>query len=264
MILITGASGYLGSALAKQLSLEKIPFEILENSYGSPFRLGDTPNVLQLSNAKLLIHLAWDRAAAHIGNIDINYVSTINVRDYCLLHQVKFLFISSYAVLFSPHTLYGRTKLAIENEILDKKGYVIRTALVISEPPGSALKRLLRVQRFLPFILDRAQKGVYVHTVALEQFTKCCTDFVTNIDDMAMVHNCGMLTPIPLKSLVKRFSRLHIFVIPMPSSVLKAVVKTIKFFPFTTAIAEALDGLYNSTTKNSDLIGDHVVCECLS
>ena len=261
MILLTGASGYLGKALAQKLSLDKIPFEILQNSHNSPFRLGDIPNFLQLSKAHFLIHLAWDKAAVENGTKNVNYVSAIQLIDHCQLHEVKFLFISSYAVLFSPHTVYGRTKLAIENHVLDNGGYVVRAALVISEPPGSALRRLLRVQRFLPFILDRAQKNVYVHTIALGQFTNCCVAFVTNNDESALVHNCGMSKPIPLRSLVERSGSPRFCVISVSSTILNMFVKTLKLLPFAAAAADSIDGLYNSNTENSDLIGDHVACD---
>jgi dTDP-4-dehydrorhamnose reductase len=260
MILLTGASGYLGKALAQKLSLDKIPFEILQNSHNSPFRLGDIPNFVQLSKAQFLIHLAWDKAAVENKTKNDNYVSTIQLIDHCQLHEVKFLFISSYAVLFSPHTFYGKTKMSIENHVLDNGGYVMRTALVISEPPGSALRRLLRVQRFLPFILDRGPKSVYVHTIALAQFTKCCVALVRNYDESALVHNCGMSKPVLLRTLVAQSGSPHFFVLPVPSTVLKMFVKTLKLLPFAAAAADSIDGLYNSNTESSDLVGDHDVC----
>ena len=257
-ILLTGASGYLGSALTMALEQAQIPYEELRNEKGTQFRFGDNPDRTQLQGSSALIHLAWMRVRDGLGSLDPNVVASMKLFDACVELDTKFVFISSYAVLFSPHTWYAESKRLVERYIFDRGGIVIRPALVVSHPPQSAFGQLTRFHKLLHFLPTRAGKPIYIHTIALEQITQCCINTVLNPLTNELLHNCGKAFPVSLQVLVQEQNTKIVRCIPIPQWLLSIVLFLLKKWSRTSALADSIDGLYNSSACDSDLEGNHV------
>ena len=257
MILVTGGTGFLGSALTARFREQGIQYEFLLSNTGKPFRLGDTPDQSQTKKATCLIHLAWERPSADKNINESNVRSTTELLSFCNENDIRFIFISSYAVLFSPQTIYATSKKQTETAVRQNGGFVIRPALVISDPPESSLRQLTKAVRIFRLLPDRADNQVFIHTVSLRQFTQCCINYATSIDPPPLIHNCAEMRPVSLSSLVQRITKHRIVVLKLPSSVIRRTIRTMKWLPLATSTRDSIDGLYGSTTTVRDLMGSH-------
>jgi nucleoside-diphosphate-sugar epimerase len=257
-VLLTGANGYLGSALTLALKRARVPHEELRNANGTQFRLGDDPNVDQLQRSTALIHLAWTRAKEGLGLSDPNVQASIKLVDACVEYDTRFVFISSYAVMFSPHTWYSISKRNIEQYVSRRGGRVIRPALVVSQPPQSAYGQLIKFHKRLQLLPSRSGTPIHVHTISLATLTQCCVDTVLNPLEKELIHNCGNAQPVSLQSLVQKQTSKKVKCIPIPQRLLSIAIFVLKRSPRTAAVADSIDGLYGSSASDSDFVGDHV------
>lgn len=206
-ILITGATGFIGSALVERLKSEYRVIchsKTVDNSpsNGDFFQLdinGNSNWKKYLNNVDTIIHLA---AVAHNKSNDNNYINEVNVDGTINLASQaaqcgvkRFIFISSIGVLgnststpFSelsvpaPHSQYAESKLLAENTLLKiaqeshLEVVIIRPVLVYGVgAPGNFAKLVNLVSKVpvLPFGLCNNQRS-FLSVNNLVDFISIC------------------------------------------------------------------------------------------
>lgn len=99
-ILVTGATGFIGSHLVPQL--KKGGFEVIITPSSDKFDVRSKNQVLQLPPADIVIHLAgianvpysWEHPQEVM---EINTLGTLNVLEYCVQNKARLVFPGSYA-----------------------------------------------------------------------------------------------------------------------------------------------------------------------
>lgn len=144
MILITGATGFIGENLVKSLGKEKIRCLVRKNSYVESLKkdniellYGDLTDKDSVDKAvegvDAVIHLAGElRSVRYETNYRINVLGTKNVVDACIKKDAKLVFTSSIMVTNKERGVYGETKLMAENIVNDApiKKIILRPTMV--------------------------------------------------------------------------------------------------------------------------------------
>lgn len=124
-IAITGAEGFLGTALTKKLKSKKISFSVFNFKKHNLFEVDSLKSLVYGKN--VIIHLAAINRGDNIELIKTNILGTL-----CLLEAItkyapgaKIIFASSFQVYLNEG-LYGLSKKSGEDLIIDyaKKGYI--------------------------------------------------------------------------------------------------------------------------------------------
>ena len=156
MILITGATGFVGKKLTKTLIEKGYDFNILtrkSNSNANSFigSLNDKEVLLNATkNTNMVIHLAGITK----GDVfKVNYEGTKNLVEACIKNKVKkFIFISTYNIVLN--TEYGNSKLKAENFI---KNYglnylIFRPTVIYGKDNKKDIGKLINLIKNFPII----------------------------------------------------------------------------------------------------------------
>tara|TARA_B100001175_G_C19485512_1_gene629539 strand:+ start:117 stop:977 length:861 start_codon:yes stop_codon:yes gene_type:complete len=170
-IAITGSSGMLGSSFASFLKFNKINFFSVDRKHFSINR--DTNYIVKYFESKetsIIIHCAANTDVEFCEKnqrqcFNDNVELTKNLVKTCKKLNIKFVFISSTGVygdykknpfnesdLTKPKTIYHKSKLLAEHEIIDKLEYyiIIRTGWLFggnkNSPKNFVKNRLLEAQ----------------------------------------------------------------------------------------------------------------------
>jgi nucleoside-diphosphate-sugar epimerase len=140
-ILVTGAAGFLGSALVRRLGATPVHYRI--------------PCTLE---ADIIIHCAHDFGGGNSFGRNMALAEP-------LLGADRVIYISSCSAVPGARSEYGRTKYAIEQLFLDTGHTVVRPGLVIG-PGGLFLRgaKSIRRSRFIPLV---EEGGLLLPVVAL-------------------------------------------------------------------------------------------------
>lgn len=172
MILVTGATGYIGNRLVKRLceSGHHVRAMVIDNDpllyqlAGTRCEImkGDitVPETLRpcLAGVKTVFHLAavlvsGNKALFH----NINYEGTKNIVDAAVGTGVEhFIYISAAAAAYSARTTYGESKLRAEasmNSSLNTKFTIIRPTLLYGNGGSQEFNAYVNFCRRFPFIV---------------------------------------------------------------------------------------------------------------
>lgn len=169
MILITGATGFIGSELVKELSKKTKSIRCLVRA-GSDTRLiegydieilkGSLIDKESLENAlegiTTVIHMAAvtsskDRAHLHRTNV----VSTQNIVQTCVKKNIrKFIFISSINATLDKKGAYGQSKFEAEQIVRRSSldAFILRPSLVYNKVGDKILVSIVKLIKRLPII----------------------------------------------------------------------------------------------------------------
>jgi nucleoside-diphosphate-sugar epimerase len=166
-VAITGASGYVGSALARGFRAHS--WEVLElgRRGAHRFELGGDA-VVDWSGTEALVHCAWDFGLTRWEEIDrVNVRGSVRVMEGALAAGVgRGVFISSLSCFDGCRSLYGKGKLAVEREALRMGFAVVRPGLVYGERPGGmmgSLEKAVKASPVVPLIGDGSAPQYPVH-----------------------------------------------------------------------------------------------------
>jgi len=184
MILLTGATGFLGSHVVKNFGHKGIVHAQLQSAKNQPWRLRDELNLEQLKKSEAIVHFAWQR------EWDKNDTYP-NLKAVEALSSVsaglgsRFVFISSYAAL-AGQSHYAREKRLAEAITLENQGTVIRVGLVWGGREGGSIGLLRNwVARGLPSILP--SREVYVHLAHIDDLAEALTG-IQRLEPRALHH----------------------------------------------------------------------------
>jgi nucleoside-diphosphate-sugar epimerase len=169
-IAITGANGYIGSRIARALRPKHTivplgrattPRFTLDEGFTLDGKTAPTP----LKRVDVLIHCAYDFSPR--GWHDIYRVNVLGTRR--LLREARaadvqrIIVISSMSAFPGCKSLYGRAKLAIEQDARKAKAFIVRPGLVYDKDARGIVGRLRDVARRLPVVpmIGRGKQEVY-------------------------------------------------------------------------------------------------------
>lgn len=158
-ILITGASGYLGSAVADVLSNTGYECIKLVRNPGCAdeafFDLNRPVEETIFENAEFLIHAAWDFSANRSWEktYHTNVAGSTRLFDLATKRGVKIIFISTMSSFESCVSFYGRSKWMLEQYLLSLRGenYIIKPGLIYGDVLGGVTRQLYQITKF-PYV----------------------------------------------------------------------------------------------------------------
>lgn len=166
-VLITGAYGYLGSAIRARLDQhgwETVAMVRTPRASDRAIRwsLDDAAEELPLTSADALIHCAYDLRVVRAQDIwRVNVDGTQRLLRAAREAGIpRVLVLSSLSAYPGTRQLYGRAKLAIEDATVASGGIAVRPGLVYSEDAGGMAGTLRRVARLpvVPVFGDSARQ----------------------------------------------------------------------------------------------------------
>jgi nucleoside-diphosphate-sugar epimerase len=227
-VVITGATGYVGSRIARMLEADGWQVVRLSRSRGSqspdliPFRLGDELDPRTLTGCGALVHCAYDFRPASPAEIHrVNVVGSLRLLQAARRAAIgRVVFISSVSAFPGCRSVYGRAKLQTEDEMLSAGAWAIRPGLVWGEEPGGlfgTLKRTLRAASLIPYPAGPGLVQYLVHEADVAEAVCRCLDRPTTL-------GAGPVTvahprPWPLHELLTEIGRSHgrrLVLVPVP------------------------------------------------
>lgn len=266
MILITGATGFIGSALCSNLLENKIDFKpvirnkniFLENSIVVGDIDGDTNwDLYELDmdvvvHAAARVHVMQDNSSNPQAEFDkINLHGTLNLAKYCIKKKVKrFIFISSIKVNGeltldgpfnkndkpSPKDPYGLSKYRAEVE-LKKLCESSEMDLIIIRPPlvygpkvkGNFSLLVKAINSRVPFPFKNiTNKRSLVSVYNLVDFIMSCINHPLSLNDTFLISDDE---DVSISDLIKKIGNAldrRVFLFPFPSNLLNKIFKFLK------------------------------------
>lgn len=172
---VTGATGYLGAKIVAHLQSAGIRTLSLSRKPGPgavphvPFALDDQidPDTLRRHRVRVLVHCAYDfrqRTTAAIRNVNVE--GTRRLVSAARAAGVECMIVlSSMSAFAGCRSTYGRTKLEVEDIVLQEGGIVLRSGLVFGTHPGGMFGILQRAVDTLPVLPVIGGRSARLHLV---------------------------------------------------------------------------------------------------
>lgn len=229
-ILLTGASSYFGQAIMKAGSLQGVSVEPLLNAQNMKWRFGDKPNLSQIRNSEGLIHAAWDMQVEDPDlSQRINEQGSIELfQNVLAIKKIEIVFISSMSSFDGCRSVYGHSKLRVEEFIIGIGGIIIRPGLIWSDlTAAGTIKKFNNLVKWFPIIPIISNLKNPLHLVNCEELA----DHIINISKpgkYTIAYSRPYFLIDIMQAIAKRNKKKRLF-IPIPVFVLSAVLKTFKF-----------------------------------
>ena len=163
-VAVTGANGFVGGALCRALA-DARPLRRPEYELAKPV------DPALLAGVSAVVHCAWDLRSKD-GRVNVD--GTLRLFEAAMAAGVgQFVFISSMAAHDAARSVYGRTKLEVEKELLRRGGEraaVVKPGTVIGD--GGLVKSIQTLAAKLPALpLFYATKNRRLQTVWIDDLT---------------------------------------------------------------------------------------------
>ena len=197
-ILVTGATGFIGSNVVKRLDKRNIEIIAIDNNFrGITSRLKDTSNKVTFydfdirdlnkfieysKNCDCIIHLAYINGTKNFYSmphevLDVAIKSILNVFEVCKINQIKNLFIASSSEVFhEPNTIptdenvpliipdisnprYSYSAGKILYEVLGKHYYTNLFDRIVLFRPFNVYGKDMGMGHVIPQIIDRIKRN---------------------------------------------------------------------------------------------------------
>lgn len=252
-IAVTGANGFIGSALIAELSAQG--YRVIALVHHMPakqlpcvkyliYNLADADQFFP-EEADVLIHLAFNFAAPSPGSIDVNIEAAKVLKNKKLK---KYIFVSSFAAISGVNSYYGQCKRHLESYF--KEDTIIRPGLVIGQ--GGLFGRIAKQIQKNPIVPLIAGGKQPVQIICLEDFL-LLMDYIINNDikgDFNLAHP-RILTYRQFISLVAHLKKKTVFLIPVPVFFIRILISAMKVIGITAISRDSLEGLIRSVALDT-------------
>lgn len=143
--LVTGATGYVGGRIADWA--EQHGAQVIRSSrHGTaPLELPERIPRSAIDEATVVVHAAYDfRPRGLTASAAVNVVGSRALIEESARRGTRTVVLSSLSAFPGASSVYGRTKLAIEDLALDTGAAVVRPGLVWGEEPGGMYAGLVK------------------------------------------------------------------------------------------------------------------------
>jgi nucleoside-diphosphate-sugar epimerase len=163
MIAVTGANGYLGGRVISYLrAAGGEPVALVRrpqaggrsSAAGQPARryaLAEPLEPCLLDGVETVVHAAWDLSARGEETRAVNVCGSLPLLEELAARGGRAVLISSLAAFAGARSLYGRAKLELEREVLDRGGAVLRPGVVFGVDAGGLFGAMAAAVSGAPF-----------------------------------------------------------------------------------------------------------------
>ena len=226
---VTGASGYVGGAIAAYLSSRNHPVSRLTRSSG--FQLGKAVPPEFFKYTDVLVHCAYDFSPVHWKDIH-----RLNVEGSLALMRSakdggvkKIIFISSFSAFENCRSLYGKAKLLAEKGALAMGAAAIRPGVVYGERAGGiygTLQKAVSILPVLPLIGKGDQRLFMAHQDDLCALVLRISQNENGFPSLTLAANVRSVTFVQiLKALCRQKNKEGIF-LPLPTGMIWGLLKS--------------------------------------
>jgi len=161
VIAVTGANGYVGGRILAHLrgrGEQVLALVRRAEGCGAParrFALAEPLPPESLAGVEAVVHAAWDLGARGASVREVNLAGSLPLLDAASEAGARLVLISTLAAFAGARSDYGRAKLALEQEVIERGGVVLRPGVVFGNPPQGifgALVRSLSGRRPVPLV----------------------------------------------------------------------------------------------------------------
>lgn len=220
-IAVTGANGYVGSHVVAQVQREgDIVVKLVRNpapgSGALRFVLGESLQASSLTGVQRLVHCAYDfRQRTPEASSLVNVEGTRSLLGSARAAGVEgIVVISSMAAFPASRSVYGRSKLAIEDVAREFDATIVRPGLVYGDNAGhlvGALEKQMRKRRVLPLMGgSRPMYLCHVDDLARGVSRLCRTGPPPGVVTVAWP------TPVSFREFLRKLARRRMFFLPVP------------------------------------------------
>jgi len=205
-VALTGAGGFLGTALARRLldagmevhALSRRPPALPGVQWHAYDLAGPVPPIA--AEADVIVHAAFALGAVGAATAELNRAAALRLRDSARQHQRHFVFISSMSAHAAAVSAYGRSKWAIEQALDTTRDTIVRPGLIIG--PGGVYARMLDSLRRAPVVPVFFGGTQPVQPIALGDLVEGLQRIIAGRH--AGVFNLGLAEPITIRELYQR------------------------------------------------------------
>jgi len=228
-ILITGATGYIGSTLMGQIEKSGHEVIVATRTHSSSFKswiffdLNRTELLQVPSGVDSIIHLAANTKNIRVESKQELITAKFLINESKKIHA-KFIFLSSQASGEYAYSQYGRNKWKIENEVLAAGGIVVRPGLVYGGSGVNGLfgvlVKIVQEHRILPSFYP----SPYVQPIHVDDL---CLGIIRLFNAKSKIYSIAAVKPIPFKVFLQEIINakkigLRVFV-PTPLFLIKVI-----------------------------------------
>lgn len=265
-IAITGARGYIGSALTEALGAAGHHILSLVRSPKCDtelyFQLGDA-KLPSLRGVDILIHCAWDLSASKWADIvRKNVEGSKMLFEHAQRERVQtIIFISSMAAFSGCSSLYGRSKLLVEELVTQRKGIVIRPGTVYGGTGGgivAAMSGLIRKFHCAPLIGGGSHT---LYTVHIEDLCNFVSKIISNTQGAkGKVLVAAHSQPITLKAFFQEIAAqigIKPILIPVPASFIFIPLKLLELVGIKPPLrSDSVTSIVQGAGKEMSIAGE--------
>lgn len=262
-IVITGASGFIGSALAQHFSqsgyavsalVRSLPKQQHPNLNYVVYHLEQPLPEMNFSTTPVFIHCAYSKQGSKVG-VDANEIAAQHILQHLTTKAIQHcIFFSSLSASSSSNTYYAQQKKKIEQLLTGPNTSLLRPGLVIGKG-GLFYNTFTFIKRFglLPLI-GKGNQPVYY--IGIDDLVKICETLVVEkrVGCFYALHEQAMPYKQFYKTVAQQFQK-RLFLLPLPIGLVKLAAKIYSALPRTSKItSDAIKGLQQVPVPDASIL----------